>query len=100
MEALNSLLFGFGQVFTGGNLLYAFAGSAIGTWVGMLPGIGPATALAVLLPFAASRDTTLALILLSAIYFGAIYGGGISSVLINIPCITPPIMHTIRGPHL
>src|SRR3546814_14546248 len=97
METFNNLLFGFGQAFTGGNLLYVFAGSAIGTWIGMLPGIGPATALAVLLPFAASMDPTSALILLSGIYFGAMYGGAISSVLLNIPGDASALMPTIEG---
>src|SRR3546814_16044266 len=97
METFNNLLFGFGQAFTGGNLLYVFAGSAIGTWIGMLPGIGPATALAVLLPFAASMDPTSALILLSGIYFGAMYGGALSSVLLNIPGDASAIIPTIEG---
>jgi len=96
-DTLNNLMMGFGQVFVGYNFVFVLVGAAVGTWVGMLPGIGPATAIAVLLPFSYGMDPTSSLILLSGIYFGAMYGGAISSILLNVPGDASAIITTLEG---
>ncbi len=97
METFHNLIMGFEHSLSGYNLLFVVVGACVGTWVGMLPGIGPATAIAVLLPFSFGLDPTSALILLSGIYFGAMYGGAISSILLNIPGDASAIMTTMEG---
>ncbi|GGJ99338.1 tripartite tricarboxylate transporter TctA [Lentibacillus kapialis] len=67
------------------NLLWVMIGGFLGTVVGMLPGLGPATAVAVLIPITFGMDSTSALILMAAIYYGAMYGGSRSSILLNTP---------------
>ncbi len=67
------------------NLLFAFIGCVIGTLVGVLPGLGPAGAMAILLPLTFNLGPVPAIIMLSAIYYGTQYGGTITSVLINVP---------------
>jgi len=85
MEAFSSLLMGFGVALRPENLLFAFLGCVIGQIVGVLPGIGPIAGMAILLPLTFRLDATGAIIMLSAIYYGAMYGGTITSVLINVP---------------
>ena len=76
---------GFVSVMQPANLLYALVGCMLGTLVGVLPGIGPAAGTAILIPLTASLSPTGAIIMLAAIYYGAMYGGTITSVLINTP---------------
>lgn len=97
MGAVSNLLSGFEVALSGYNVLFVLAGAAVGTWVGMLPGIGPATAIALLLPFAVGLDPTSSLILLCGIYFGAMYGGAIASIMLNIPGDASAIMTTLDG---
>jgi len=85
MDTLLSLLGGFAVALRPENLLFAFAGSVIGTAVGVLPGIGPIAGIAILLPLTFKLDATGAIIMLSAIYYGAMYGGTITAVLMNVP---------------
>ena len=67
------------------NLLYCFVGVTIGTLIGVLPGIGPAGTLAVLLPLTFTIPPVTAIIMMSGIYYGAMYGGSTTSILVNIP---------------
>jgi putative tricarboxylic transport membrane protein len=67
------------------NLIFALIGCILGTLIGVLPGLGPAAGTAILIPLTFSLDATGGLIMLSAIYYGAMYGGTITSVLINVP---------------
>ena len=97
MDVLVNLMSGIQTAMSGQNLLFVLIGASIGTWVGMLPGIGPATAIAVLLPFTFSLDPTSALIMLSGIYFGAMYGGSIASIMLNIPGDASSVMSTLDG---
>ena len=85
MDTLQNLLSGFVIALRPENLLFALVGSIVGTLVGVLPGIGPIAAMAILLPLTFQLDPTGAIIMLAAIYYGAMYGGTITSVLINVP---------------
>jgi len=85
LESLQLLLNGFGVALQPTYLLYALAGCTLGTLIGVLPGIGPAAGTAMLIPATVAMDPTPAIIMLAAIYYGAMYGGTITSVLINTP---------------
>jgi putative tricarboxylic transport membrane protein len=85
IETLHSLLAGFAVALAPQNLAFALIGSVVGTAVGVLPGIGPIAGIAILLPLSFKLDPTGAIIMLSAIYYGAMYGGTITSVLMNVP---------------
>src|ERR1044071_8788490 len=85
MDTLQHLLMGLAAAMTPTYLLFAFAGCMLGTLIGLLPGLGPAAGTAILIPLTFSLDATGAIIMLCAIYYGAMYGGTITSVLINVP---------------
>ncbi|MCS0500802.1 tripartite tricarboxylate transporter permease [Ancylobacter mangrovi] len=85
METFLLLIGGFADVLHPGNLAYALIGCVLGTLIGVLPGIGPAAGTAILIPVTATLDPTGSIIMLAAIYYGAMYGGTITSVLINTP---------------
>ncbi|HZP96661.1 MAG TPA: tripartite tricarboxylate transporter permease [Candidatus Limnocylindria bacterium] len=85
MEALELLRNGFAVAIEPQNLLFAFIGCALGTAVGVLPGIGSAAAIAILLPVTFNLAPTPAIIMLAAIFYGTNYGGTITSVLMNMP---------------
>ena len=97
MESLSHLLSGFAAALSWYYLLYAFAGCMLGTLIGVLPGLGPAAGTAILIPLTFSLDATGAIIMLSAIYYGAMYGGTITSVLINVPGEAASVMTCIDG---
>lgn len=85
METLQLLLNGFAIAVQPTNLLFALLGCVLGTLVGVLPGIGPSAATAILIPITFTLGPTPAIIMLAAIYYGAQYGGTITSVLVNVP---------------
>src|SRR5213592_784551 len=85
MDTLQHLVSGFAAALTPAYLAYAFVGCTLGTLIGVLPGLGPAAGTAILIPLTFRLDPTGAIIMLSAIYYGAMYGGTITSVLINVP---------------
>lgn len=85
MDALNGLLTGLVGALTPTNLMFVFLGVLIGTVVGVLPGLGPITAIALLIPLSFGLDAAGGLILLSGVYYGAMYGGSITSILIRTP---------------
>ena len=85
MDTLNHLMTGLAAAATLQNLGFALIGCLLGTLIGVLPGLGPTAGTAILIPLTFSLDPTGALIMLSAIYYGAMYGGTITSVLINVP---------------
>jgi putative tricarboxylic transport membrane protein len=85
METLLSLLNGFATALQPMNLLFALLGCLLGTLIGVLPGIGPSAGTAILIPVTFVLEPTPAIIMLAAIYYGAMYGGTITSVLVNVP---------------
>jgi putative tricarboxylic transport membrane protein len=88
---------GFVTVLQPENILFVMFGGFLGTIVGMLPGLGPATAIAVLIPVTFGMDPTSALIFMATIYYGAMYGGSLSSILINTPGDGSAVAATFDG---
>ena len=97
MENLNGLLNGFSVALSPTNVLYCFCGCVLGTLVGVLPGIGPAAAIALLFPTAMHIDPVAAIIMLAGIYYGAQYGGSTTSILLNIPGEATSVVTCIDG---
>lgn len=99
MESLHLLANGFAIALTWQNLLLALVGCFLGTMIGALPGLGPSNGVAILIPvvFSMGLGATPALILLTSVYYGAMYGGRISSILLNIPGDEPALMTTLDG---
>ncbi|MCY7318792.1 MAG: tripartite tricarboxylate transporter permease [Ramlibacter sp.] len=85
MDEINSLFQGFAVISTPMNLLLMFVGIVLGVLIGVLPGLGGANGVAILLPLTFSMSPTSAIVMLSCIYWGALFGGAITSVLFNIP---------------
>jgi putative tricarboxylic transport membrane protein len=85
MESFQFLLNGFATAATPTNLLLALVGVIIGTAVGVLPGIGPAMTVALLLPITYNLEPTGAIIMLAGIFYGGMYGGSTTSILLNTP---------------
>jgi TctA family transporter len=85
MELLANLALGAQTAFTPQALLFCFIGVFVGTFVGALPGLGPLIAISVALPLTFSLDPTIALIMLAGIFYGAQYGGSVTSILLNLP---------------
>ena len=85
MDALSNLLLGFSVALTPINLFWCFIGVVLGTVVGVLPGLGPAATIAMLLPLTLKLDPTTAIIALAGIFYGARYGGSTTSILLNMP---------------
>ena len=97
MELLQNLYMGFSISLTPMNILYCLAGCFFGQIVGVLPGIGAPTAIALLLPLTFSVNPTSAIIMFAGIYYGVAYGGTITSVLINVPGESSTVMTCIDG---
>jgi putative tricarboxylic transport membrane protein len=97
METFQYLLGGFGMALTPTNLLFAFIGCTLGTLIGVLPGLGPAAGTAILIPLTFNLDPIPAIIMLAAIYYGAMYGGTITSVLINVPGEAASVITCLDG---
>ncbi|MFC8656432.1 tripartite tricarboxylate transporter permease [Streptomyces parvus] len=97
MDSLNSLIDGFGTALTPMNLLWAAIGVLLGTAIGVLPGIGPAMAVALLLPVTYGLDPTGAFIMFAGIYYGAMFGGSTTSILLNTPGESAAVVAAIEG---
>ncbi|WP_435258590.1 tripartite tricarboxylate transporter permease [Thioclava sp. FR2] len=99
MDTLANLAMGFGVALTPFTLFLAVCGCFLGTIIGALPGLGPSNGVAILIPlaFALGLDATQALVLLTSVYYGTMYGGRISSILLNIPGDEPAMMTTLDG---
>jgi putative tricarboxylic transport membrane protein len=99
MDLISNLGLGFAVAFTPFNLMLAVIGCFLGTIIGALPGLGPSNGVAILIPlaFTMGLDANAALALLTSVYYGAMYGGRISSILLNIPGDEPAVMTTLDG---
>lgn len=97
MDAFDHLLNGFSVATQPINLAYVFLGCLLGTVIGVLPGIGPAAAIALLLPITYGIEPTSSLIMLCGIYYGAMYGGSTTSILINTPGESSSVMTALDG---
>ncbi|MES2530408.1 MAG: tripartite tricarboxylate transporter permease [Pseudomonadota bacterium] len=97
MDIFNALMAGFAAAITPVNLLWCLVGCALGTAVGVLPGIGPAVAVAMLLPITSKVDVTASMIFFSGIYYGAMYGGSTTSILLNTPGETASMVTAMEG---
>ena len=97
MSSFNSLMDGFASALTLSNLGFGLLGTFLGTLVGVLPGIGPALAIALLLPITYTVSPASALIMFAAIYYGAMYGGSTTSILLNTPGESGSVMTALEG---
>ncbi|GAB6903259.1 tripartite tricarboxylate transporter permease [Kineosporia succinea] len=97
MGNFDALMQGFGDALTPTYLLYAFVGVLVGTAVGVLPGIGPAMTVALLLPITFTLDPTGAFIMFAGIYYGGMYGGSTTSILLNTPGESASIVTALEG---
>jgi len=97
MDIFNQLMQGFATAATPVNLLWCFVGCALGTAIGVLPGIGPAVAVAMLLPITAKVEATASMIFFAGIYYGAMYGGSTTSILLNTPGETASMVTAMEG---
>lgn len=99
IDILSNLALGFSIALSPYTLFLAVVGCFLGTIIGALPGLGPSNGVAILIPitFALGLDATSALVLMTSVYYGAMYGGRISSILLNIPGDEPALMTTLDG---
>jgi putative tricarboxylic transport membrane protein len=96
-DTLQNLLHGFSTALSATNLFYAFMGCLIGTMVGVLPGVGPLAGISLLLPTTFGLEPAAGLILLASVYYGAMYGGSTTSILMRIPGEAASVMTCIDG---
>ena len=96
-ETFVSLMHGFSIALTPLNLLWGFIGTMLGTFIGVLPGVGPALTVAMLMPLTVKLDPTGALIMFAGIYYGAMYGGSTTTILLNTPGESASIATALEG---
>ena len=97
MDVLQNVIYGFQVALQPLNLIYCFFGVLLGTLVGVLPGLGPSAAIALLLPSTFKVTPVSAIIMLSGIYYGAMYGGSTTSILVNIPGEAASVVTCLDG---
>ncbi len=97
MDILASLAHGFAVALTPQNLLYALIGVTLGTAIGVLPGLGPALTISLLLPLTSKVEPTSAFIMFAGIYYGGMYGGSTTSILVNTPGETGSVVTALEG---
>jgi len=97
IESIQHLFAGFGIAATAANLFYCLLGAVAGTLVGILPGLGPIAGIALLIPVTFGLNPTSAIIMLCGIYYGAMYGGSTTSILLNVPGETASVITCIDG---
>src|SRR6185312_12570847 len=97
MDSLSLLMEGFAAALTPMNLLWVVIGAVLGTAVGVLPGLGSAMAVALLLPITFSLDPTAAFIMFAGVYFGGLFGDSTSGILLNTPGNSSAIASTFEG---
>ncbi|MEL7230687.1 MAG: tripartite tricarboxylate transporter permease, partial [Pseudomonadota bacterium] len=94
---IDGILVGLSTAFTFQNILFVIMGCLVGTFIGMLPGLGPMSAIALMIPIAASLEPSAGIILMAAVYYGAIFGGSTSSILINAPGVASTVATSFDG---
>ena len=97
MDLISSIVLGFQTAFQPSNLLFCFIGVLTGTLVGVLPGLGPVAAMSLLLPTTFHISPVSAIIMLAGIYYGAMYGGSTTSILVNIPGESASVVTCLDG---
>lgn len=97
MDIFANVLLGFEVALQPTNLLFCFIGVLIGTLVGVLPGLGPVAAMSLLLPSTFHISPVSAIIMLAGIYYGAMYGGSTTSILVNIPGEAASVVSCLDG---
>ncbi len=97
MDAITALMQGFSTAITPVNLLWSLVGVTLGTFIGILPGIGPALTIALLLPVTRTLDPTGAFIMFAGLYYGAMYGSSTTSILLNTPGESGSIVTALEG---
>jgi len=85
VDIFSALLHGFEVALSLQNLLFCLLGVTLGTLIGVLPGLGPTTGVAILIPITFGLNATTAIITMAGVYYGAMYGGSTTSILINVP---------------
>src|SRR5512138_221055 len=100
MDLLGNLALGFSAALSPSNLLYCLLGVTLGTFIGVLPGVGPLVTISVLLPLTFGLSPEAALIMLAGIYYGAAYGGSTTAILLNIPGESSSVMTCLDGHQL
>ncbi len=96
-ETFQNLMLGFSVALQPSILVYAFVGCVVGTLVGMLPGVGPLAGISMLLPATFGLNPIIAIVLLAGVYYGAMYGGSTTSILMRIPGEAASVMTCIDG---
>lgn len=97
MELFDNIILGFQVASSWENLFFCFIGTLIGTLIGVLPGIGPTTGVAILIPVTFGMNPTTAIITMAGVYYGAMYGGSTTSILLNVPGESSSVMTTLDG---
>ncbi len=97
MDVFGNLIAGFATALSVNNLLYCFIGVLLGTVVGVLPGLGGVTTMVLLLPLTYSMDSATAIIMLAGVYYGSMYGGSTTAILMNMPGESPAMVTTFDG---
>ncbi len=97
MDLFQNLALGFSVALTPQNLIFCFVGVLMGTLIGVLPGIGPVAGVALLIPITYGLDPTTALITMAGVYYGAMYGGSTTSILLNIPGESSSVVTCLDG---
>ena len=94
---LDGILIGLGTAFNPINLMLVMVGCFVGTFIGMLPGLGPMSAIALMIPIASTLDPSAGIIMMAAVYYGAVFGGSTSSILINAPGVASTVATSFDG---
>ncbi|SFL73986.1 putative tricarboxylic transport membrane protein [Gracilibacillus orientalis] len=97
MGAIEGILTGFEVAFSWEGILFVLLGVFVGTFIGMLPGLGPISAIAIMIPITYGMDPTLALVMMAGVYYGAVFGGSTSSILLNAPGISGTVASSFDG---
>ena len=97
MDIFSNILMGFKVALSAQNLLFCLIGTIYGTLIGVLPGIGPVVGVAILIPITFGLNATTAIITMAGVYYGAMYGGSTTSILINVPGESASVVTCLDG---